>query len=95
MPRQYTAGQIRAVKPLRIIFLRLLAPAGLCNSRRMDRRCVRERCCRIVDIWPFAAPASDWPLCACAAAFLTFCVLELPWQALTKAPSGGNTTAPA
>ena len=39
------------------------------------------RCFRTADICSAARHASGLPLCACAIAFLMFCVLGLPWQA--------------
>ena len=49
-------------------------------------------CFRTAGICLAARRASDLPLSACAIAFLMFCVLELPWQALTKASFAGITT---
>ena len=53
------------------------------------------RCSRIVGIYLTARRASGLPLSSCAIAFLMFCVLGLPWQALTKASFAEITTNPS
>src|ERR1044071_8158007 len=70
---------------LQVIYLPTSGPGGHDNSRTMDRRCAMVRCFRTAGICSAAKHASGLPLCACAIAFLMFCVLGLPSQALTKA----------
>ena len=59
----------------------------------MGRRHAKARCFRTAGIYLVAKRASGLLLSACAIAFLTFCVLGLPWQALTKAAFAGFTTS--
>src|SRR5256885_7834219 len=70
--------------------LRRSIPDALYNSRRTGKRCDRQRCCRTGGTWSFAVDASDWPLCACAAASSRFYVSGLPCEALRKAEFAKN-----
>src|SRR2546423_15439160 len=73
--------------------LRRSGLAGPCNSRTRDKPCDPRPCCRTAGIWSFAVDASDWPLCACAAASSRLYVWGLPCEALRKAEFAKNTTA--
>jgi len=67
---------------LQFIYLPTSRPGGHGNSRTTDRRCATARCFRTAGIYSAARHASGLPPSACAIAFLTFCVLGLPLEAL-------------